>query len=450
MGALSLPEQPRDGSSPSSPPAAPIPKKRDTLYLQVLAAIALGVVFGVARPELAVMVKPLGDGFVKLIKMLIAPIVFSTIVVGIANMGDLRKVGRVGLRALLYFEVMSTLALVIGMLVVHAVRPGAGLHVDPKSLDGGAITALTAGKTKGFVDHLMDVIPDSFVGAFVHGEILQVLFLAVLVGVAVAAMGERRAPLVQLVDDVGHLFFRIVGLVMRVAPLGAFGAMAYTVGKYGIGTLGNLAKLMICFYTTALLFVFVVLGLVCKLVGANIFRLVRYLREELLIVLGTSSSESALPTLMEKLERLGCAPAVVRLVVPTGYSFNLDGTSIYLTMAALFVAQALDIQLTLGHEVTLLVVLLLTSKGAAAVTGGGFVTLAATLSSTGTIPVAGLTMLLGIDRFMSEARALVNLLGNAVATLVVARWERSLDVDKMHACLWPGAADEQARGRREE
>jgi aerobic C4-dicarboxylate transport protein len=393
--------------------------------------------FGAARPDLAVMVKPLGDAFVKLIKMLIAPIVFSTIVVGIASMGDLRKVGRVGLRALLYFEAMSTLALLIGLVVVHAVRPGEGLHVDPRSLDGGAIASLTAGKTKGFVDHLLAVIPDNFVGAFVHGEILQVLFVAVLVGIAVAGLGERRAPLVQLVDDIGHLFFRIVGLVMRVAPLGAFGAMAYTVGKYGIGTLGNLAKLMVCFYTTALLFVFVVLGLVCRLVGANIFRLVRYLREELLIVLGTSSSESALPTLMEKLERLGCAPSVVRLVVPTGYSFNLDGTSIYLTMAALFVAQALDLPLTVRDEITLLIVLLLTSKGAAAVTGGGFVTLAATLSSTGTIPVAGLTMLLGIDRFMSEARALVNLLGNAVATLVVARWERSLDDDKMRVGLWP-------------
>jgi aerobic C4-dicarboxylate transport protein len=434
MGKLSIPPA-EAGAGDGTPNAAP--KKRDTLYLQVLAAIALGVLFGALRPDWAVMVKPLGDAFVKLIKMLIAPIVFSTIVVGIANLGDLRKVGRVGLRALLYFEAMSTLALLIGLVVVHAVRPGVGLHVDPHSLDGGALSAITAGKTKGFVDHLLAVIPENFVGAFVHGEILQVLFVAVLVGVAVAAMGERRAPLVQLVDDVGHLFFRIVGLVMRVAPLGAFGAMAYTVGKYGIGTLGNLAKLMVCFYTTALLFVFVVLGLVCRLVGANIFRLVRYLREELLIVLGTSSSESALPTLMEKLERLGCAPAVVRLVVPTGYSFNLDGTSIYLTMAALFVAQALDVPLTLRDEITLLIVLLLTSKGAAAVTGGGFVTLAATLSSTGTIPVAGLTMLLGIDRFMSEARALVNLLGNAVATLVVARWERSLDDDKMRVGLWP-------------
>lgn len=414
------------------PEGGEVPKKRSTLYLQVLAAIALGVLVGVIDPPFAVRLKPLGDGFVKIIKMLIAPIVFSTIVVGIASMGDVRRVGRVGLKALAYFEAMSTLALVLGLGVVHLVKPGVGLHVDPKSLDLGALQKITGGeKGKSFVEHVLAIIPDSFLSAFVHGEILQVLFVAVLLGIAAAGMGAAGKPIVKLANDVAHVFFGVVGIVMRAAPIGAFGAMAFTIGKYGIGTLGNLAKLMAAFYVTALLFVFVVLGVVCRLVGARIQLLVRYLREELLVVLGTSSSESALPTLMTKLERLGCSASVVRLVVPTGYSFNLDGTSIYLTMAAVFVAQALDVPLTVTDELTLLGVLLLTSKGAAAVTGGGFVTLAATLSSTGTVPVQGLTLLLGIDRFMSEARALVNLLGNAVATLVIARWERELDVAKM-------------------
>ena len=416
------------------PPRTPAPG-RATLYRQVLLGVALGVALGAVAPEIAVAMKPLGDGFVKLIKMLIAPIVFCTVVVGIASLGDLSKVGRVGLKALVYFEIMSTLALLLGLGVAHVVKPGAGLHIDPRALDLGVVDKLVAGKSKGVAEHLLDIVPESFLGAFARGEILQVLLVAVLVGLAVAGMGERGKPVVRVVDEAARVFFGVVNLVMRAAPFGAFGAMAFTIGRYGLGTLGNLAKLMAAFYLTAFLFVFVVLGAVAALAGAPIVALVRYLRDELLLVLGTSSSESALPTLMDKLERLGCGPAVVRLVVPTGYSFNLDGTSIYLTLAAVFVAQALDVPLSFRQEASLLAVLLLTSKGAAAVTGGGFVTLAATLSSTGTIPVAGLSLLLGVDRFMSEARALVNLLGNAVATIVVARWEGDLDVDKMRRVL---------------
>jgi aerobic C4-dicarboxylate transport protein len=413
-------------------------KKRrlPSLYVQVLVAITLGVLLGWLRPDWGVAMKPLGDGFVKLIKMLIGPIVFSTVVVGIAGMKDLKKVGRVGGKAVLWFEAMTTVALLIGLGMAHLVKPGAGVHASVSSLDASILDKQLAGpRPHGVVEHVLQVIPDTFVGAFVHGDVLQVLLLAVLTGAALAGIGERASGIVTLLEQVAAGVFGVVGIVMRLAPLGAFGAMAHTVGKYGVGTLGSLAELMATFYGTALLFVFVVLGLVLRTQGLSIVKLLVYLREELAIVLGTSSSESALPRLMAKLEGLGCAPAVVRLVVPTGYSFNLDGTSIYLTMASLFVAQALGVNLTFGEEVKLLLVLLITSKGAAGVTGSGFVTLAATLAATGSIPVAGLSLLLGIDRFMSEARALTNLIGNAVATLVVARWEGELDLGRARSVL---------------
>jgi aerobic C4-dicarboxylate transport protein len=409
---------------------------RSTLYLQVLVGIALGVLVGVLRPEWGVALKPLGDGFVRLIKMLIGPIVFTTVAAGIAGMGDLKKVGRVGAKALVWFELMTTVALVLGLVIVSLVGPGRGIHAKVEALDVSQLDkTLAAPRPQGLVEHLLALVPESFVGAFVQGDVLQVLVLAVLTGVALAGLGERGRPLLKGLDQVAGLFFAVIGVVMRLAPLGAFGAMAYTIGKHGVATLGNLALLIGSFYATALLFVFGVLGLVLRLLGLSIFRFVRYLKEELLIVLGTSSSESALPALMTKLEALGCAGPVVRLVVPTGYSFNLDGTCIYLTMASVFVAQALDVPLSLGEQLALLGVLLLTSKGAAGVTGSGFVTLAATLSSVGTIPVAGLSLLLGIDRFMSEARALTNLVGNAVATVVVARWENALDVQKAREVL---------------
>jgi aerobic C4-dicarboxylate transport protein len=415
----------------------PAAKKRGpSLYLQVLLAIALGILLGYLRPEAAIAMKPLGDGFVKLIKMLIGPIVFTTVVVGIAGMKDLKQAGRVGGKAVLWFEIMTTVALFLGLAMAHLIHPGSGIHASAANMDTSVLDRTLAGpRPHGFVEHVLAIIPDSFVGAFVAGDVLQVLLLAVLMGSALAALGERAAILVKLLEQFATGIFAVVGIVMRAAPVGAFGAMAFTIGKYGVGTLGSLAKLMGAFYATALLFVLVVLGAVLRAMGLSIFQLLRYLREELVIVLGTSSSESALPRLMGKLEALGCSPSVVRLVVPTGYSFNLDGTAIYLTMAALFVAQALDVALTPGDELRLMLVLLLTSKGAAGVTGSGFVTLAATLSTTGSVPVVGITLLLGVDRFMSEARALTNIMGNAVATIVVARWEKALDLDKARAVL---------------
>lgn len=435
--------EPTKEAAPEAAQIATAAKKRHGpgLYVQVLLAIALGVALGRLAPEWGVAMKPFGDAFVKLIKMLIGPIVFSTVVVGIAGMGDLKKVGRVGAKALLYFEVMTTVALVTGVAMVHLVGPGRGVHANAASLDTKALDqTLSAPHPHGFVAHVLAMIPESFVGAFTGGDVLPVLVVAVLTGIALASLGQRANPMLAALEHVSTALFAIVGVVMRVAPLGAFGAMAFTIGKFGLGTLGNLAKLMATFYATALVFVFVVLGVVLRILGLRILHLVRYLREELVIVLGTSSSESALPRLMDKLEALGCKSEIVRLVVPTGYSFNLDGTCIYLTMAALFVVEALDVPLSLGDELALLGVLLLTSKGAAGVTGSGFVTLAATLSTTGTIPVAGLTLLLGIDRFMSEARALTNFVGNAVATLVVARWEGELDVARAREVLAGRAA----------
>jgi aerobic C4-dicarboxylate transport protein len=416
-------------------------KRRSSLYLQVLVAIAAGVLLGWMKPEWGMAMKPLGDGFVKLIKMLIGPIVFTTVAVGIAGMRDLKKVGRVGGKAVLYFEVMTTLALVIGLAIAHLTKPGEGIHASAAGMDASMLDkTLSAPRPHGFVEHLLALIPNSFVGAFVEGDVLQVLVLGVLLGMALAGLGERGTKLVELLEQFATAIFGIVGIVMRAAPLGAFGAMAYTIGKYGVGTLGSLVHLMAAFYLTAALFVFVVLGSVMRAMGLSIVQLIRYLREELVIVLGTSSSESALPRLMGKLEALGCAPPVVRLVVPTGYSFNLDGTAIYLTLAALFVAQALDVRLSPGEELRLLLVLLITSKGAAGVTGSGFVTLAATLATTGSVPVVGITLLLGVDRFMSEARALTNFVGNAVATIVVARWEKQLDTDLARAVLASGGA----------
>lgn len=407
------------------------------LYGQVLLAIAAGVLLGHLSPGWGAQMKPLGDGFIKLIKMLIAPLIFSTIVAGMAGMGDLKKVGRVGAKALLYFEVVTTVALLIGLGVVKLVRPGVGLNIDPAQLDGKAVEGYAhAARGQSTVEFLLNIIPSNVVDAFARGEMLQVLLFSVLFGAAASAVGVEARPLVDVIDRVSKVLFRVVMMVMRLAPVGAFGAMAYTVGKHGLMALAGLGKLMGAFYLTSLLFVLGVLGLILRAaLGLSITRLLRYLSDELLIVLGTSSSEAALPRLIEKLERLGCSRAVVGLVVPTGYSFNLDGTSIYLTMAALFVAQATNTPLSLGQELGILFVLLLTSKGAAAVTGGGFITLAATLSSTGTIPVAGLALLLGIDRFMSEARALTNLVGNAVATLVVARWEGELDLDRAREVL---------------
>jgi aerobic C4-dicarboxylate transport protein len=425
-----LAEQITEGEKPRTP------KRGPSLYVQVLIAIVLGVLVGWARPEWGVALKPLGDGFVKLIKMMIGPIVFTTVAVGIAGMRDLKSVGRVGGKALLYFEVMTTVALLLGLGMAHLVAPGANIHASASSLDTSALDkTLSGARPHGVVEHLLALIPNSFVGAFVDGDVLQILVLALLVGSALAGLGERGAALTKLLEHVATVVFGAIGIVMRAAPLGAFGAMAFTIGKYGIGTIGSLAKLMATFYATSLLFVLVVLGAVMRALGLSLLRLLRYLREELAIVLGTSSSESALPRLMGKLEALGCAPPVVRLVIPTGYSFNLDGTAIYLTMAALFVAQALDVPLRFEDEVRLLLVLLLTSKGAAGVTGSGFVTLAATLQTTGSVPVAGLTLLLGIDRFMSEARALTNLVGNAVAAIVVARWEGKLDLKTARATL---------------
>jgi len=407
-----------------------------SLYAQVIVAIVIGVVLGTVDPGLGEAMKPLGDGFIKLIKMLIAPIIFCTVVVGIAGMEDMKKVGKTGGLALLYFEVVSTIALIVGLIIVNTVQPGSGMNVDPHSLDTKSIAAYTGpGKMTGTVDFLLNIIPSTIVDAFAKGEILQVLLFAVLFGFALHAFGGRGTLVFDFIEKTSHVLFRIVGFIMRVAPLGAFGAMAFTIGKYGIDSLLSLGKLMATFYTTCLVFIFVVLGLIARAHGFSIWRFIKYIKEELLIVLGTSSSESVLPRMMVKLENLGAQKSVVGLVIPTGYSFNLDGTSIYLTMAAVFIAQATDTPMTLLQELTLLGVLLLTSKGAAGVTGSGFIVLAATLSAVGNVPVAGLALILGIDRFMSEARALTNLIGNGVATLVVARWCKALDVPRMQAHL---------------
>ncbi len=414
-----------------------------SLYVQVLAAVTIGVLLGHFYPALGEQMKPLGDAFIKLIKMIIAPIIFCTVVVGIAGMEDMKKVGKTGGLALLYFEIVSTLALVIGLLVVNFVQPGSGMHVDASTLDTKAIAAYTEpGKMKGTVDFLMGVIPTSVVDAFAKGDILQVLLFSVLFGFALHKFGGRGTLVFDFIEKSSHVLFDIVGIIMKVAPIGAFGAMAFTIGKYGIDSLFSLGKLMGTFYLTCLIFVFGVLGLIARLHGFSIVKFIRYIKEELLIVLGTSSSESVLPRMMEKMENLGARKSVVGLVIPTGYSFNLDGTSIYLTMAAVFIAQATDTPMTLVQQLTLLAVLLLTSKGAAGITGSGFIVLAATLSAVGGVPVAGLALILGIDRFMSEARALTNLVGNGVATLVVAKWTGDLDMQRLNEGLAHPTAQE--------
>jgi aerobic C4-dicarboxylate transport protein len=410
-----------------------------TLYFRVLVAIALGVLVGAVWPETGAKLAPLGEGFVKLIKMTIGPLIFCTIVSGIASMKSMKSVGKAGGLALLYFEIMSTLALVIGLVIVNVVKPGAGMNIDPTKIDPASIAKYAGpGKMKGTVEFLLDIIPDTFVGAFVHGELLQVLLIAILFGFALQALGDRRERMLDLVESFGQLVFKIVGLIMQLAPLGAFGAMAFTVGSQGAHALVALAELMACFYGTCLLFIFGVLGLVARVHGFSILRFLRYIREELFIVLGTSSSESVLPRMIGKLERLGAGPSTVGLVIPAGYSFNLDGTSIYLTMASIFVAQATNTDMSLADQLGLLAVLLLTSKGAAGVTGSGLVVLAATLKTVGHVPVAGIAVIVGIDRFMSEARALTNVIGNGVATLVVARWCKDLDPQRLDGELRAG------------
>ncbi len=422
--------------TPASSETAPKRPIYKSLYAQVLFAVTVGVLLGHFHPQLGTEMKPLGDGFIKLIKMIIAPIIFCTVVVGIAGMEDMKKVGKTGGLALLYFEIVSTLALIVGLVIVNLVQPGAGMHVDPASLDTKGISAYTGpGKMQGTVDFLLNVIPSTVVDAFAKGEILQVLLFSVLFGFALHKFGGRGTLVFDFIEKFSHVLFDIVGIIMKVAPIGAFGAMAFTIGKYGIGSLFSLGKLMGTFYLTCLIFVFVVLGIIARLHGFSVWKFVKYIKEELLIVLGTSSSESVLPRMMEKLENLGARKSVVGLVIPTGYSFNLDGTSIYLTMAAVFIAQATDTPMTLTQQLTLLAVLLLTSKGAAGITGSGFIVLAATLSAVGGVPVAGLALILGIDRFMSEARALTNLVGNGVATLVVAKWTGDLDMERLHAGL---------------
>ena len=422
------------------PPKRPLYR---SLYLQVLAAVIAGVLLGHFYPGLGEQMKPLGDAFIKLIKMVIAPIIFCTVVVGIAGMEDMKKVGRTGGLALLYFEVVSSIALVIGLIVVNVVQPGAGMNVDASTLDTKAIAAYTApGKMGTTTEFFMNIIPSTVVDAFAKGEILQVLLFAVLFGFALHRFGGRGTLVFDFIEKTSHVLFTIVGYIMKVAPIGAFGAMAFTIGKYGLGSLLSLGKLMGAFYLTCLLFVFLVLGTIARVHGFSIWKFIKYIKEELLIVLGTSSSETVLPRMMEKMENLGAKKSTVGLVIPTGYSFNLDGTSIYLTMAAVFIAQATNTPMTLMQQVTLLAVLLLTSKGAAGITGSGFIVLAATLSAVGHVPVAGLALILGIDRFMSEARALTNLVGNGVATLVVAKWTGDLDTKVLDQRLnHPGQLD---------
>jgi aerobic C4-dicarboxylate transport protein len=402
------------------------------LYVQVLIAIVIGVLLGYFYPQVGEQMKPLGDGFIKLIKMLIAPIIFCTVVHGIASMEDLKKVGRVGLKALIYFEVVTTLALIVGLIIVNLLQPGGGMNVDARTIDTRSIQIYTnkAGQ-QGTVEFLMHIIPNTIVGAFAEGEILQVLFFAILFAFAVSMLGERGKPVLTVIDVISHTLFNIVGFVMKLAPIGAFGAMAFTIGKYGLATLVALGKLMAAFYATCLIFIFVVLGAIAWASGFSIWKFIKYIKEELLIVLGTSSSESVLPRMMAKLRNLGCKESVVGLVIPAGYSFNLDGTCIYLTMAAIFLAQATNTDLTLWQQLGIIAILLLTSKGAAGVTGSGFIVLAATLATVGSIPVASIALILGVDRFMSEARALTNLIGNGVATVVVSKWEAALDEKRM-------------------
>jgi len=406
------------------------------LYIQVLIAIAIGILLGHFFPKTGTAMKPLGDAFIALIKMMIAPVIFCTVVHGIASMSDLKKVGRVGLKALLYFEIVSTAALVIGLVVGEIVRPGSGFNIDVASLDPKAVASyVTRAKEEGVVAHLMAIIPNTFIDAFAKGDLLQVLLIAILSGFAVAHMGTVGERVAGAIDTAGKMFFRIIGMIVRVAPIGAFGAMAFTVGAYGLGSLWNLAQLIMTFYATSVIFVLLVLGAIARISGFSILRFIAYIKDELLIVLGTSSSETVLPHMIQKMERLGASKSVVGLVIPTGYSFNLDGTNIYMTLATLFLAQATNTHLTLSQELTILLIAMLTSKGASGVTGAGFVTLAATLTIIPDIPIQSLAILVGIDKFMSECRALTNLVGNGVATVVVSRWEGELDSEKLHSAM---------------
>ncbi|WP_420102914.1 dicarboxylate/amino acid:cation symporter [Bosea sp. (in: a-proteobacteria)] len=419
-------------------PGAPVRRKKlhQQLYVQVLAAIAAGILLGHFWPEQGTALKPLGDAFIKLVKMIIAPVIFLTVSTGIAGMSDMQKVGRVAGKAMIYFLCFSTLALIVGLVVANVIQPGSGLHINPASLDAKAVQSYAAkAHDASIVGFLTNIIPDTIVGAFASGDILQVLFFSVLFGLSLAMVGERGKPVLDILQSLSAPIFKLVSILMKAAPIGAFGAMAFTIGRYGIGSIANLAMLIGTFYLTAAIFIVVILGAVAKYNGFSIFALIRYIKEEILLVIGTSSSEAALPSLMEKMEAAGCKRSVVGLVVPTGYSFNLDGTNIYMTLAALFIAQAMDIHLPLGDQVLLLLVAMLSSKGAAGITGAGFITLAATLSVVPTVPVAGMALILGIDRFMSECRAVTNFIGNAVATIVVARWEGELDVARLNAAL---------------
>ncbi|MFK0385661.1 dicarboxylate/amino acid:cation symporter [Agrobacterium sp. NPDC090273] len=398
------------------------------LYFQVLVAIIAGIALGHFYPAFGEELKPLGDGFIRLVKMIIAPVIFLTVATGIAGMNDMKKVGRVAGKAMIYFLVFSTLALIVGLIVANTVQPGAGMNIDPATLDAKAVaTYADKAHEQTITGFLMNIIPTTIVGAFASGDILQVLFFSVLFGIALGIVGEKGQPVVDFMHALMYPIFKLVAILMKAAPIGAFGAMAFTIGKYGISSVTNLAMLIGTFYVTSFLFVFVVLGAVCRYNGFSILALIRYIKEELLLVLGTSSSEAALPGLMSKMEKAGCKRSVVGLVIPTGYSFNLDGTNIYMTLAALFIAQATGIDLSFGEQILLLLVAMLSSKGAAGITGAGFITLAATLSVVPSVPVAGMALILGIDRFMSECRALTNFVGNAVATIVVARWEGELD-----------------------
>lgn len=401
-----------------------------SLYAQVITAIIIGILLGSFYPAFAVTMKPLGDGFIKLVKMMIAPVIFCTVVNGIAGMQNVKKVGRVGVKAIVYFEVITTLALIIGLAVINILKPGAGMNIDPSTLDAKAVASyVTQGKATNVVDFILHIIPDNIINALSNGDLLQILLFSILFGVALSKIGEKAGPVLKGLKSLESGLFAVINIIMRVAPIGAFGAMAFTIGKYGVGSLASLGQLMISFYITCILFILIVLGGVMKLFGFNLFRLLNFIKEEILIVLGTSSSEAALPSLMARLKKGGCSDSVVGLVIPTGYSFNLDGTSIYLTMAAVFLAQATNTYLPLSNQITMLLVLLLVSKGAAGVTGSGFITLAALLPTVGNIPVAALALILGIDRFMSEARAITNLIGNSVATLVIAKWEKEIDLD---------------------
>ncbi|MEF9965151.1 MAG: dicarboxylate/amino acid:cation symporter [Comamonas sp.] len=407
-----------------------------TLYFQVIIGITIGVLLGHFEPQYGAAMKPFGDAFIKLIKMIIAPVIFLTIVTGIANMTHLSTVGRVFGKAMVYFLTFSTLALIVGLIVANVMQPGAGMHINVADLDQKEVSSYVAKShdmtLTGFV---MDIIPKTLISPFVGDNILQVLLVAVLFGVSLAMVGDSGKPVLNLLESLTKPVFKLVNIVMKLAPIGAFGAMAFTIGKFGLGSLLNLAELVATFYITSLLFVLVILGAVARACGFSVLKLIRYLKDELLLVLGTSSSESALPSLMSKMEKAGCSKSVVGLVVPTGYSFNLDGTNIYMTLAALFIAQATDTHLTLGHQIALLLVAMLSSKGAAGVTGAGFITLAATLAVVPEVPVAGMALILGVDRFMSECRSLTNFIGNAVATVVVSRWENALDYSKLNAAL---------------